>query len=111
MRHSFALLDAWGFEDKAIVTWVKDRMGTGRWLRSKSEFCIMAVRGKPTIPLTNQTTVFYGPMREHSRKPDEFYQMVETLCLGRRLDYFSREKRQGWEQFGDQPDMFKNGAP
>jgi N6-adenosine-specific RNA methylase IME4 len=40
-------------------------------------------------------------MREHSRKPDDFYAMVDSLCHGRKLDYFSREKREGWEQFGN----------
>ena len=110
MRHAFELLDAWGFEEKVILTWAKDRMGIGRWLRSQSEFCIMAVRGQPRANLTNQTTIIQGPMRQHSRKPDEFYQMVEALCIGRRLDYFSREKRPGWEQFGDEPERFQNGV-
>lgn len=107
MRHAFGLLDAWGFRDVAILTWVKDRMGLGTWLRSQSEFCIMAVKGKPTIHLTNQTTVIHGPMREHSRKPDEFYAMVDTLCVGRKLDYFSREPREGWEQAGNDVTKFK----
>jgi len=107
MRHSFPLLDAWGFEEKVIVTWVKDRMGTGSWLRSQSEFIIMAVRGTPPIKLTNQTTVLHAPMREHSRKPDEFYDMVETLCLGpRRVDWFSREPRTGWAQRGNDTTRF-----
>lgn len=106
MRHSFALLDGWGFEEKAILTWVKSRMGLGRWLRSQSEYCIMAVRGSPVISLTNQTTVLHGPMREHSRKPDEFYSMIEALCHGRKLDFFSRETRPGWEQFGNDREKF-----
>ena len=100
MRHTFELLDAWGFEEKAILTWVKQKMGIGRWLRSKSEFCIMAVKGKPTIQLTNQTTVLQADATQHSRKPDEFYKMVDELCIGRKLDYFSREKRKGWEVYG-----------
>jgi N6-adenosine-specific RNA methylase IME4 len=106
MRHAFGLLDAWGFEDKQILTWVKDRMGLGRWLRSQSEFCILAVRGHPAITLSNQTTVLHGPMRQHSRKPDEFYAMVDSLCHGRKLDYFSREPREGWEQFGNDVEKF-----
>ena len=107
MRHAFAILDAWGFREVAILTWVKDRLGLGSWLRSKSEFCIMAVRGKPVINLTNQSTVLFAPAREHSRKPDEFYEMVETLCPGRKLDFFSREPRPGWEQFGNDVERFK----
>lgn len=106
MRHSFDLLDKWGFEDKAILTWVKDRMGLGRWLRSQSEFCIMAVKGSPVISLTNQTTILRGPLREHSRKPDEFFAMVDQLCHGRKLDFFSRESRDGWEKFGNDTEKF-----
>lgn len=107
MRHSFKLLDAWGFRDVAILTWAKDRMGLGTWLRSQSEFCIMAVKGKPPVNLTNQTTVINGPLREHSRKPDSFYDLVNSLCVGSKLDFFSREKREGWEQVGNTPELFE----
>jgi N6-adenosine-specific RNA methylase IME4 len=101
MRYSFDLIDSWGFRDVSIITWVKDRMGLGTWLRSQSEFCIMCVKGKPKVNLTNQTTVLYGKMREHSRKPDEFYELVNQLCIGRKLDYFSREQRDGWDSMGN----------
>jgi len=109
MRHSFELLDAWGFEDKAILTWVKNKMGLGNWLRSKSEFCIMAIKGKPTIALTNQTTVLNGKAREHSRKPDEFYVLVESLCLNesKKYDRFARELRDDWECSGNDPQKFQ----
>lgn len=106
MRYSFDLLDAWGFADKAILTWCKDRMGTGSWLRSQSEFCIMAVKGKPTITLTNQTTVISGKLREHSRKPDEFYALVDSLCPGTKYDRFAREARPGWAVGGNDTDKF-----
>lgn len=106
MRYSFEILDVWGFRDVAIVTWVKDRMGLGSWLRSQSEFCIMAVKGKPTINLTNQTTVINGALREHSRKPDEFYQFVDGLCVGYKLDWFSRQNRDGWVTFGNDTGKF-----
>lgn len=106
MRHSFEILDAWGFRDVMILTWVKDRMGTGAWLRSQTEFCIMAVKGKPTIDLTNQVTILYGEMREHSRKPESFYQLVDGLCVGYKLDYFSREQRDGWVSFGNDTERF-----
>ena len=102
MRYCFKLLDEWGFEEKAILTWCKNKMGIGRWLRSKSEFCIMAVKGKPTINLTNQTTVLNAINEAHSIKPKEFYEMVDELCIGRKLDYFARKKREGWDVFGDE---------
>jgi len=107
MRYSFDILDKWGFRDVSILTWIKDRMGLGTWLRSQSEFCIMAVKGKPIIDLTNQTSILISDkLREHSRKPDAFYEMVNTLCVGFKVDYFSREKREGWEQFGNDVSKF-----
>ena len=44
--------------------------------------------------------------REHSRKPDQFFSMIENITLGRRLEYFSREKRNGWEVFGNDINKF-----
>ncbi len=108
MHDAYHLLERWGFEAKTILTWVKDRIGIGVWLRGQSEHCILATKGHPQIRLTNQTTIIHGKVREHSRKPDEFYKMAEELCLGkRRLDMFSREERDGWDQWGNEPERFK----
>jgi N6-adenosine-specific RNA methylase IME4 len=106
MHDAYHILDAWGFTPKTILTWVKDKMGLGDWLRGQTEPCILAVRGKPPVTLTNQTTVLHGPLREHSRKPDEFYALVDSLCHGRKLEMFSREKRDGWYQHGAETDRF-----
>jgi ParB/RepB/Spo0J family partition protein len=81
MRQAFSILDAWGFEKTpTILTWAKDRMGNGHWLRGQTEHAILAVRGKPTITLDNQSTLLRAPVRGHSVKPVEFYQLVESLC-------------------------------
>jgi len=87
----------WGFEYKVLLTWVKNRIGTGYWLRGRTEHCIMAVKGHPIIQLTNQSTVIHAPVRDHSQKPDEFYRLVETLCPGRKIELFARENRDGWD--------------
>ncbi len=97
MRDAFRVLDAWGFVEKTILTWVKNRIGVGNWLRGQTEHCILAVRGNPVVNLTNQGTVLHAPVREHSRKPEEFYEFVEGLCPGKsRLELFAREQRDGW---------------
>jgi N6-adenosine-specific RNA methylase IME4 len=72
MREAYDVLDAWGFEPKTILTWAKDKMGTGDWLRGQIEHCIMAVRGKPVVTLSNQTTLLHAEVRGHSQKPPEF---------------------------------------
>lgn len=96
----------WGFEVKTILTWAKDRMGTGDWLRGQTEHCLMCVRGKPVVLLTNQTTLLQGPLREHSRKPDAFYELVDALCPGRKCELFSRQEREGWTAFGAEVGAF-----
>src|SRR5271157_3631528 len=105
MREAFDILDAWGFTFKTILTWIKDRMGTGDWLRGQTEHCLMAVRGNPVIQLTNQTTALHGPLRKHSQKPEEFYRLVELLCPtsdNGKLEMFSRQKREGWISHGNE---------
>jgi N6-adenosine-specific RNA methylase IME4 len=103
MRQAFVVLDAWGFVEKTILTWVKDRFGTGDWLRGQTEHCIIAVRGNPVVELTNQSTVLYGPLRANSQKPDEFYPFIESLCPAPRYAYlFSRDQRELWDMHGDE---------
>jgi len=100
MHEAYHLLDSWNFEPKTILTWVKDRMGVGHWLRGQTEHCILATKGDPEIDLTNETTVLHAKNDGHSIKPDEFYEMVDGLCLGKKLDYFSRREREGWDTYG-----------
>lgn len=106
MREAYEVVDAWGFEPKTILTWAKDRMGTGDWLRGQTEHCILAVRGRPVVTLTSQTTLLYAPVREHSRKPDEFYRLVESLCPGSKVELFARQEREGWVSHGNETDRF-----
>jgi N6-adenosine-specific RNA methylase IME4 len=100
VREGYECLDVWNFQPKTILTWVKDRMGTGDWLRGKTEHCILAVRGTPTITLRNQTTVLEAPRRAHSSKPNEFFDLVEALCPGTKLEMFARKPRSGWQVWG-----------
>ena len=123
MREAFEVLDAWGFEQKTILTWAKDKMGTGDWLRGKTEHAIMAVRGKPIVTLTNQATALFAPVRGHSVKPVEFYDLVESLCPAPRYaDLFSRYRHnEKWDCHGDEapppdpwpafPEFLRRAAP
>jgi N6-adenosine-specific RNA methylase IME4 len=103
IRQAFEVLDAWGFQHKTILTWAKDRMGYGDWLRGQTEHCLMAVRGKPAHQLTNQTTLLRASVRDHSRKPEAFYELVEALCPAPLYcSLFSREQRDRWDMHGDE---------
>lgn len=110
MRDAYDVIEAWGFEPKTILTWAKNRIGLGDWLRGQTEHCILAVRGKPTVTLTNQTTLIHGLVREHSRKPDEFYALVEALCPGSKVEMFCRTPREGWARWGAEAEKFEVGS-
>ncbi|MCZ6510060.1 MAG: MT-A70 family methyltransferase [Alphaproteobacteria bacterium] len=103
MREAFTVLDAWGFEQRTILTWFKDQMGIGKWLRGQTEHVLMAARGRPIVELTNQTTALPAPRRAHSQKPDEFYEFVERLCPATRYaELFQRTSRLNWDGHGDE---------
>ena len=106
MRGAYECLDAWGFQEKTILTWDKVNMGLGDWLRNVTEHCIVAVKGRPVVSLTNQTTMIREARREHSRKPEAFYSLVEALCPGSKLEMFARAQREGWAAWGAESTKF-----
>jgi N6-adenosine-specific RNA methylase IME4 len=108
LRVAFEVVEAWGFEYRTLLTWVKNQMGTGEWLRGQTEHCLLAIRGKPVFLHGNHSTVIEAARREHSRKPEEFYTLVETTSPGSKVELFSRGRRDGWQAFGNQPDKFHN---
>lgn len=73
------LAKGWGFVVKTALTWAKDRPGLGDWLRGQTEHVLLCVQGHPCVELGGQSTLLTAKRREHSRKPDEFYAMVEQL--------------------------------
>jgi N6-adenosine-specific RNA methylase IME4 len=100
------LLRHWGFTYKATLVWDKERIGMGAWLRMQCEFCLVGIKGKPTWNNTKHRDIVREARREHSRKPEAFYEMVEDITVGRRLDFFSRQQRPGWETYGNDREKF-----
>jgi N6-adenosine-specific RNA methylase IME4 len=100
------LLDNWGFTYKATLVWDKEKIGMGAWFRMQCEFCLVGIKGKPFYQNTTHRDIIRESRREHSRKPNTFYSLVEDITEGRRIDFFSREKREGWEVFGNESNKF-----
>jgi N6-adenosine-specific RNA methylase IME4 len=106
LRVAFDVVEVWGFEYRTLLTWVKDRMGTGEWLRGQTEHCLLGARGKPVFLHGSDGTVLEAARREHSRKPEEFYALVEKVCPGSRVELFARQQREGWRAYGSDIDKF-----
>ena len=110
IKTAFELLEGWGLEYKATMVWDKEKMGMGSTIRMQCEFCLVAVKGKPLIQGSDVRDIMREPRREHSRKPEVFYKTVEQMTTGRRLDYFSREQREGWDTYGAETEKFSEGT-
>ena len=113
LPHALATLRAWGIVYKTSFVWRKVtrngkvRWGTGRWAQSGHELVLLGVVGRPRYFLL--PSIFDGIAREHSRKPDEFYGIIAKKTPGlRRADVFAREKREGWDCWGNEVGKFSS---
>jgi len=103
---AFKVMSEWGFNYQCLMTWVKNVGFTPfSWMYS-IEHCLFGRAG--TLPLTRlgMRLDFQAKVREHSRKPDEFYELVRQASPEPRIDIFSREKRQGFDQAGNETGKF-----
>jgi N6-adenosine-specific RNA methylase IME4 len=103
---AFEILKEWNLDYKATLVWNKEKIGMGAWFRMQCEFCLLGIKGKPYWENTSYRDIITESRREHSRKPDCFFEMIEKITMGNRLEYFSREKREGWKVFGNDINKF-----
>jgi len=103
---AYELFRDWGIEYQCLMTWVKNVGFTPFSFMYSTEHCLFGRYG--TLPLLKlgKRLDFQAKVREHSRKPDEFYDLVREVSPGPRLDWFSREKHDGFEQYGNEPERF-----
>jgi N6-adenosine-specific RNA methylase IME4 len=97
----FALLEAWGFRYVTILTWCKPSIGMGNYYRNNTEHVLFGVRGKLQV-LEQDTGTWFQAARgkRHSEKPAEFFDMVQRMSPGPRLEMFARGTRDGWATWG-----------
>jgi N6-adenosine-specific RNA methylase IME4 len=105
------VLEAWGFTYKSNIVWHKvrrdggsDGRGVGFYFRNVTELVLFGVRGSArTLGAgRRQVNLLASRKREHSRKPDELYDVIEACSPGPYLELFARYPRSGWEVWGDE---------
>ncbi|MHB1570146.1 MAG: MT-A70 family methyltransferase [Solirubrobacteraceae bacterium] len=105
------VVGAWGFSYKANLVWHKirkdggsDGRGVGFYFRNVTELVLFGVRGslRTAPPARSQVNLIASRKREHSRKPDELYSLIERCSPGPRLELFARHARPGWTAWGDE---------
>jgi N6-adenosine-specific RNA methylase IME4 len=111
-----AVMKAWGFHYKSNIIWHKirkdggpDGRGVGFYFRNTTEIVLFGVRGKNARTLTpgrRQVNFIATRKREHSRKPDELFDIIESCSPGPRLELFARGPRKGWSVWGHQSESY-----
>jgi N6-adenosine-specific RNA methylase IME4 len=105
------VMEAWGFTYKSNLVWHKirkdggpDGRGVGFYFRNVTELILFGVRGRMRTLKAGRTQVniLCSRKREHSRKPDEIYDLIESCSPGPYIELFARFNRCGWSQWGNE---------
>jgi N6-adenosine-specific RNA methylase IME4 len=110
-------MEAWGFTYKTNLIWHKirkdggpDGRGVGFYFRNVTEVVLFGIRGKNARTLQpgrSQVNFLATQKREHSRKPDELYPIIEACSPGPRVELFARGKRTDWDAWGNQAEVYE----
>lgn len=120
LKEGLEVMEAWGFEYKTNIVWHKirkdggpDGRGVGFYFRNTTELVLFGVRGRLRTlgPGRRQVNIVKSQKREHSRKPDELYDIIEACSPGPFLEMFARGKRPAWEQWGNEVDGYSPSWP
>lgn len=121
LAEGLQVMEHWGFTYKTNLIWYKirkdggpDRRGVGFYFRNVTEMLLFGVRGEKVRTLDpgrTQENIISSMKREHSRKPDEQYALIETCSWGPRIELFARGPREGWTVWGNQADAYEPTWP
>jgi len=105
------VMESWGFRYVSNLVWAKrrkdggpDGRGVGFYFRNVTELILFGVRGsmRTLMPARRQVNMIETRKREHSRKPDEQYELIESCSPGPYLEMFARQAKPGWTAWGDE---------
>jgi N6-adenosine-specific RNA methylase IME4 len=115
LREGLEVMEAWGFKYKTNIVWHKvrkdgepDGRGVGFYFRNTTEQILFGVRGRLRTLKRGRTQVniIKTRKREHSRKPDELYEIIEACSPAPYLELFARGQREGWDQWGNEVENY-----
>ncbi len=111
LSEGLKVMESWGFQYKTNLIWYKTRKdggpdgrGVGFYFRNVTEILLFGIKGRVRTlkPGRTQVNIIPSRKREHSRKPDEFYRLIEECSPGPYVELFARFKREGWDQWGNE---------
>jgi N6-adenosine-specific RNA methylase IME4 len=106
LEFGLEVLKHWGFMYITNIVWVKNSIGTGQYFRGQHEILLFARKGNP-MPFKhkkNIPSVVFADKLEHSKKPKQFYTIIEKVSYPPYIEIFARNKRHGWDNWGNEVD-------
>jgi N6-adenosine-specific RNA methylase IME4 len=121
LPYGLRVMEAWGFQYKTNIIWHKirkdgapDGRGVGFYFRNVTEMLLFGIRGKDArtlAPGRRQVNIIKSMKREHSRKPDEAYEIIEACSPGPYLELFARGSRPNWTVWGNESEDYYPSWP
>jgi len=104
LKEGISLCEAWSFNYKTELVWIKDKGPSIGWFAlSRHEHLFIATRGDGMHPVKKPISWFKAPVTKHSKKPDLIYKLIEEMYPRQKyLELFARNKREGWQSWGDE---------
>jgi N6-adenosine-specific RNA methylase IME4 len=105
LPEALEVMDAWGFQYRTNLAWVKDWIGLGFWARNRHELLLVGRRGDFPLPHPEDRpdSVLEAPRTRHSEKPAGFYELIERMYPDQpKLELFARKTRPGWSAWGNE---------
>lgn len=105
LEEALSVVKAWGFTYRTNMVWDKEQIGMGYYARQQHELLLIATRGDLPVPEPSNrpASVLRSSRTQHSRKPDGYYTIIEAMYPEyRRIELFSRNRRDGWAAWGNQ---------
>jgi N6-adenosine-specific RNA methylase IME4 len=99
---AFEVMYEWGFSYRTALFWDKKRFGLGYWFRGSVEVLLMGIKGNVPAFRSNKINLIKAKSSKHSRKPYQFYEILERLNLEPKVELFARVNRPGWVAWGNE---------
>lgn len=120
LLEALGIMKRWGFTYKTNIVWFKvrkdggpDGRGVGFYFRNVTELLLFGVKGglRTSKPGRTQVNIIISRKQEHSRKPEGVYDIIESCSPSPYLELFARQRKQGWDQWGDEVDTYEKTRP
>lgn len=111
IEDAFEVMRSWGYKYKTMIVWRKIMsLGMGFWFRGQVELCLLGIKGDVRAFRCQRPNFIQSKVRRHSEKPEEFFELIESHAPKPRIELFARNRRVGWDAWGNEVKNAQGGG-